>query len=298
MNGDVPGAKPSASAALIDQTVRRLAGAVGPRERGSAPFLDVDAQVPLVPGAKRRRVLRVEEDAPDAGDSFHRRLRSSQSNTRYPARRDKRSWRCTASQLASTPAATAAATGASREKTSEVRTAMTAATPMKAHVAATARLCDGAAAVGKSTPAMTATAAHPAATAVSAAEYQGSVHNKPGCSRAPQRCSTWCMISMSRMTPALMQANSSGRTSSQRKYRTDGLALAPACAVPEGLRWRLRAIEAGPHGFAGSLAASSCDGHAEGGSRDASACCRGSSLTGASPATRHSPSASCRQQAM
>ena len=48
-----------------------LAIRVGPGERGTAPLLDIDAEMALVPGLQRRCVLCLEEDAADASDSLH-----------------------------------------------------------------------------------------------------------------------------------------------------------------------------------------------------------------------------------
>jgi hypothetical protein len=48
---------------------------VCPVERGTAPRLDIDAQVAFVPGLQRSRVLCVKEDTADTCDSFHVSLR-------------------------------------------------------------------------------------------------------------------------------------------------------------------------------------------------------------------------------
>src|SRR5256885_13433211 len=47
----------------------QLALGVGPIEGGTAPGLDLDSQVPLVPTLQRRSVLGLVEDAADASDS-------------------------------------------------------------------------------------------------------------------------------------------------------------------------------------------------------------------------------------
>ena len=49
----------------------RLALGVGPIEGRAAPGLDIDSQVPLVPGLQCWSVLGLEEDAADASDSLH-----------------------------------------------------------------------------------------------------------------------------------------------------------------------------------------------------------------------------------
>src|SRR5512139_673912 len=62
--------------------VEGLALRVDPPEGGTAPRLQRDAQVPLVPVAKRLRVLRLEEDAADARDPLHVRLPCALRNSR------------------------------------------------------------------------------------------------------------------------------------------------------------------------------------------------------------------------
>ncbi len=55
----------------------RIPRCIGPGERGASPFLDVNAQVLLVPSSQCDRVLRVEEDSSDTCDSLHLSLRSA-----------------------------------------------------------------------------------------------------------------------------------------------------------------------------------------------------------------------------
>lgn len=49
----------------------RLALGVSPGEGRAAPDLDIDSQVPLVPGLQGWSVFGLEEDAADASDAFH-----------------------------------------------------------------------------------------------------------------------------------------------------------------------------------------------------------------------------------
>src|SRR3954464_9772692 len=52
-----------------------LAIRVDPVERGTAPLLDIDAEMTLVPRLQRRCILCLEKDAADASDSLHVNLR-------------------------------------------------------------------------------------------------------------------------------------------------------------------------------------------------------------------------------
>ena len=53
------------------RTACGLAIRVDPVERGTAPRLDIDAEMTLVLGLQPRRILCLEENAPDACYSFH-----------------------------------------------------------------------------------------------------------------------------------------------------------------------------------------------------------------------------------
>jgi hypothetical protein len=57
------------------RSARGLAIRVGPGERGTAPVLDIDGEMTLVPSLQRRCILCLEKDAADASDSLHVNLR-------------------------------------------------------------------------------------------------------------------------------------------------------------------------------------------------------------------------------
>src|SRR5688500_10636728 len=50
---------------------RGFARRLGPGERGTAPRLDIDGEMTLVPCLERRCILCLEKDAADASDSLH-----------------------------------------------------------------------------------------------------------------------------------------------------------------------------------------------------------------------------------
>src|SRR5262249_59985303 len=70
LRGDQPGGR----------SARGLAIRVGPVERGTAPRLDVDTEMTLVPSLQGRCILGLEKDAADASDSLH-----GTSDVRSPA---------------------------------------------------------------------------------------------------------------------------------------------------------------------------------------------------------------------
>lgn len=57
------------------RSLGRIAVSIGPGKSCTTPVLYVNAQVPLVPGTKRLRILRAEEYATNSSDSLHLILR-------------------------------------------------------------------------------------------------------------------------------------------------------------------------------------------------------------------------------
>ena len=57
------------------RSASRLAIRVGPIERGTAPLLNINAEMALVPSLESRSILCLDKDATDASDSLHVNLR-------------------------------------------------------------------------------------------------------------------------------------------------------------------------------------------------------------------------------